>query len=211
MKITKYGHSCVLVEDEGAKVLVDPGNYSSIPDVVPSLDAILSTHAHSDHLDTDAIARILALQPGCAVYGNSEIVEKLREAGIVASEVRDGDRFEAGKLKIIVAGSTHAVLHPRRPVLKNTGYMIGDKIFHPGDSFTMPPKPPTLLCLPIIGSWMKAQEAIDYAYAVKPAACLPIHDAILKSTETPYKYMKEFLAEEGIEFVAPSQGETLTV
>jgi L-ascorbate metabolism protein UlaG (beta-lactamase superfamily) len=116
-----------------------------------------------------------------------------------------------GGLKVRVAGAAHAVLHPRRPVLKNTGYMIGGAIFHPGDSFTIPPETPRLLCLPIIGSWMKAQEAIDYAYAVKPAACLPIHDAILKSTETPYKYMKEFLAEEGIEFIAPADGVPLFV
>jgi hypothetical protein len=29
MKITKYGHACLLVEEGGARFLLDPGSYSS--------------------------------------------------------------------------------------------------------------------------------------------------------------------------------------
>ena len=29
MKITKFGHCCMLVEEKGLRILVDPGNFST--------------------------------------------------------------------------------------------------------------------------------------------------------------------------------------
>ncbi|MDO8655088.1 MAG: MBL fold metallo-hydrolase, partial [bacterium] len=51
MKITKYVHSCLLVEEQGKTALIDPGNYtfqSKALDLryIEKLDFVLITHEH---------------------------------------------------------------------------------------------------------------------------------------------------------------------
>ena len=44
MRLTHFGHSCVLVELNGTTVLLDPCNFSHGFEVITGLDAILITH-----------------------------------------------------------------------------------------------------------------------------------------------------------------------
>ena len=60
MKATFHGHACFLLEGEGKRVVIDPfltGNPAAViaPDALPTLDAILLSHGHGDHLG-DAVA-----------------------------------------------------------------------------------------------------------------------------------------------------------
>ena len=71
MKITYIGHATLLLEIAGARIITDPnfdphlGRFLprvSAPgialDALPSLDAILLTHAHADHLSFDSLDRL---------------------------------------------------------------------------------------------------------------------------------------------------------
>ena len=71
MKITYIGHATLLLEIGGVRVITDPnfdphlGRFLprvSAPgialDALPSLDAILLTHAHADHLSFDSLDRL---------------------------------------------------------------------------------------------------------------------------------------------------------
>jgi ribonuclease BN (tRNA processing enzyme) len=53
MRLTKYAHSCVLVEDDNARILIDPGNLTRGFDELTGLTGILVTHQHADHVDVD--------------------------------------------------------------------------------------------------------------------------------------------------------------
>ncbi len=63
MQITHFGHSCLLVEIDGTKVLFDPGNFSHGFEGISGLDAILITHQHPDHCDVAKLPDLVAGNP----------------------------------------------------------------------------------------------------------------------------------------------------
>ena len=73
------------------------------PFAVKNLDAFLSTHFHSDHIDPYATAAILKNCPNAKFIGPRACVEVWQSWGVPnnrLSEVRPGDRLEIGDIKI---------------------------------------------------------------------------------------------------------------
>ncbi len=178
MRLTKYEHACVLVEDEGARILIDPGAYSSGFESLTDLDAVLVTHQHPDHVDPDRLRPLLANNPDARVYADDATAEILREKGIEAAVAREGEHFNVG-VEVAVHGVNHAVIHPDLPIIPNVGYLISGRFFHPGDAFTVPDVPIDVLGLPTGAPWLKASEAVDYLRSVAPRIAVPIHEAVL--------------------------------
>lgn len=59
MRLTKYTHSCVRVDDDDRHLVIDPGSFSPDGELSTALDgvsAVLLTHEHPDHVDPEAIA-----------------------------------------------------------------------------------------------------------------------------------------------------------
>ena len=61
MQLTHLGHACLLIEVDGARILVDPGVFSHGFEELSDLDAIVITHQHTDHVDVE---RLPVLSPG---------------------------------------------------------------------------------------------------------------------------------------------------
>ena len=64
MQVTHFGHSCVLLDTGAARLLLDPGGFSSGFEDLTGLDAVLVTHQHPDHLDTERLPVLLAGRGG---------------------------------------------------------------------------------------------------------------------------------------------------
>jgi L-ascorbate metabolism protein UlaG (beta-lactamase superfamily) len=71
MQVVHLGQSCVLVDIGAARLLLDPGVYSTGFDELTGLDAILVTHQHPDHLDIDRVARLARRQPDGGAFSAS--------------------------------------------------------------------------------------------------------------------------------------------
>jgi L-ascorbate metabolism protein UlaG (beta-lactamase superfamily) len=191
MRLTKYAHSCVLVEDDGARVLIDPGNLTRGFDELTGLSGILITHQHPDHVDIDRVGPLLERNPDAAVYADEATAGILGERGINATTARQGDQFDVG-MEVAVHGVDHAVIYSEIPVIPNVGYLVGGRFFHPGDSFTVPEAPVEVLGLPTAAPWLKASEAIEYLRAVTPRVAIPIHEALLARPAVYYAHYQRF-------------------
>jgi L-ascorbate metabolism protein UlaG (beta-lactamase superfamily) len=179
MRLTKFGHSCLLVEEGGTRVLLDPGSFSEGFEELEGLTAVCVTHQHGDHLDAGRVRRLLDRNPGVRVVSDEGSAQALDEAGADVEVVHDGDELELGGLGLAVAGRDHAVIHPDVPVVPNVGYLVGGRLFHPGDAFTVPGQPVEVLAVPAGAPWLKLSEAVDYLRRVAPRVAVPVHEKVL--------------------------------
>lgn len=204
MKITKYGHACLLVEEGEARVLIDPGKWNPLPDA-ENVDVVLITHEHQDHVDVEQLKAIMATNPEACVVTHEGVGEAvLNPANIAYAPIEEGGRIDIKGVPIESFGHDHAPLYGDVSPCRNTGYLIGEKLFVPGDALhDVPGKTVEFLALPTGGPWMKLAEAVDYVKQVKPKVAFPIHDAVYieeyQRGLVP-SFMSNNLKDSGIEF-----------
>ncbi|MDB5178910.1 MAG: fold metallo-hydrolase [Patescibacteria group bacterium] len=211
MRITKYGHACLLIEEGKAKFLIDPGAFSKGFEGVTGLSAVMITHQHADHLVAENIKALLAANPEAKVLADEGSVMVLSEAGVMAHAMHEGDEQTIAGVKVAVFGKDHAEIHPDIPGIPDVGYMIAERFFYPGDSYMVPGRPVEVLAAPAGAPWLKVSEAVDYVRAVKPKVAIPVHDAVLAMPEMNYGLMKRLTADAGIEVRVVENGQTTEV
>jgi L-ascorbate metabolism protein UlaG (beta-lactamase superfamily) len=140
MKLSFHGHSCWDVDDGSHRVLIDPfltGN--SLADVGPddfsSLNAIVVTHGHGDHVgDAETIAK----KTGALIVSNFEIASFFETKGCKAHpmHIGGGRQFPFGHVKFTIAhhGSTGPGGEPLGNPMGVVLSMGGRKVYHAGDT-----------------------------------------------------------------------------
>ena len=211
MRITKFGHSCLLVEEADARILIDPGAWSTLPEDLQNINAILITHEHPDHMGVEWLKKILPNNPQAVIYTNKGVGEKLKEANINFKILEDGQSVSLAGVSVEAFGKDHAIIYSGLQHWDNTGFLLANKLFHPGDSLYIPPKPVEVLALPVCAPWGKMSEMIDYAKTIKPKLAFPIHDGMLKITGPFHKMPENFLPPAGIEWRIIESGNTLEI
>jgi len=210
MKITKFVHSCLLVEMPAPinrTALFDPGMMSPVPvDKLVYLDDIFITHSHSDHLDIELVKKLVAKFPKVRITTTAEVVEMLKKEGITAStEAPDGvNLFE----------SPHEVIRPFIPTEppEAIGVHFLDRLSHPGDSHSFH-ETRTILALPVTAPWGSVVAATHLALELKPKYVIPIHDWPWsdEARESSYNTLEKDFAEQGITFIKPVIGEAFVL
>jgi L-ascorbate metabolism protein UlaG (beta-lactamase superfamily) len=110
MRLAKFGHSCLLVEEGRARMLLDPGSFSKGFEELEGLTAVCFTHQHVDHLDRERLRVLLDRNPGVRVISDEGSAEALGEAGAEAEVVHDGDELEIAGVGVRVVGQPVEVL-----------------------------------------------------------------------------------------------------
>jgi L-ascorbate metabolism protein UlaG (beta-lactamase superfamily) len=152
MVLTFVGHGSLIIQCGPMVVHIDPvsefGDYARLP----KADLILITHAHSDHLDPQAIARIT--QPATRIIAAPVCREKLPDVNFLAN----GEKTQIGDLEI-EAVPAYNILHKRpnnqpfHPRGEGNGYILqygGLRLYIAGDTENTPE--------------MKALRNIDVAF-----------------------------------------------
>lgn len=181
MQLTHFGHATVLVETATARVLIDPGNFSTDWHGLTDLDAIVVTHLHPDHVDPEHVPALLEANPQARVLVEPGVPSTLptqrAETFTSESDIRIGD------LRLNGVGRWHAIIHRDIPRIGNVGVLVSGEgeptLFHPGDSLESVPAGVDVVAVPAYGPWAAMKETIDFTRAVAAPQGFLIHDGLL--------------------------------
>src|SRR5262245_34768606 len=199
--LTYVGHSTVLVEQNGVRLLTDPLLRAGIahvrrrvamPDLgdLRDLDAVLISHAHADHLDVPSL-RLLEHPGTCVVpRGAASIVRKAGMRQVVEIDV--GERWESVEA---VAADHDGRRHPLGKQIPALGYLLGGptRIYFAGDTDLFDEMSELegrvdVALLPIWG-WgprlpaghLNPESAARATALIKPAIAVPVHWGTMRS------------------------------
>ncbi|PZS28498.1 MAG: MBL fold metallo-hydrolase [Pseudonocardiales bacterium] len=178
MLLTKYTQSCVRLEGEDGVLVVDPGQWSE-PEALAGAAAVLVTHEHVDHIDVGRVTAALAADPALTVYTNAAVAAQVGQPADRVVTVAPGEAFEAAGFSVQAVGGLHAEIYEGLPGCPNIGFVIDERLYHPGDALFVPDGDIETLLVPICAPWLKVAEALDFVRAVAPARAYPMHDAML--------------------------------
>lgn len=210
MKITKFVHSCLLVEmpePVNRTVLFDPGMMSAGSldiDKLVYLDDIVITHVHGDHCDPKLIKRLVEKFPDVRITGTSEVAEKLaKEAITVSTEVPEGMEF---------FDSPHESVAPLYPLPEQIGVHYLDKLSDPGDGHSFN-ETKAVLAMPMTAPWGSIIKAVNIVLELKPKHVIPIHDWHWRdeARQGTYADIEKIFAEKGITFHNLKDGEPVVI
>jgi len=111
MRLTRWSHSCVALETEGHKLVLDPGGWSE-PRALDGAHAVLVTHEHGDHVDIDRV-RASGL-PVWAPRGSD--LDDLAYTPIDPGQLLRIEGFE-----VTAVGGRHAAVVPGQEVCATSG------------------------------------------------------------------------------------------
>ena len=215
MRVRKYGHSCLVVEERGESLLFDPGRREFLddratPDAFAGVSLIVVTHWHPDHADPELIGRIVR-RSGARVLAPPEGERELRAAAVEPELPVDG-KLAVGAFELELSGATHApILGSAVP--RNIACLVNGRLLNTGDSFD-----PALeryrgveaLALPITAPWLKELDAAAFAELLAPQRVLPVHDGYVKDwfRTRRYETYRQYLANKSIGFEGGIGAET---
>ncbi|HLJ66525.1 MAG TPA: MBL fold metallo-hydrolase [Chloroflexota bacterium] len=197
--VTFLGHSTLVVEMDGMRVLTDPLLRDRLahlhrhvpaprPELARAADVTLISHLHLDHLDVPSLRRLgndrrLIVPAGAGPF--------LRRRGFSrVEEVRPGERTTAGSLRITATPAEHSGFRPPLgPVGAALGFVIAGqrRVYFAGDTDLFPAMADLagtidVALLPVWG-WgrvlgpghLDPRRAAQALTLLRPSLAIPIH------------------------------------
>lgn len=229
MKLTWLGHSTVLVELDGARILTDPllrtragplvRTAALVGEDLSALDAILLSHLHRDHVDLPSLRLLPRTARIVVPAGAAKLVRTRGFAEVV--EVVAGDSLQVGDVAIV---ATHADHDPGRGALKRgplpVGFLLHGSatVYFAGDTDVFPEmaalRPIDVALLPVSG-WgprvpaghLDPARAAEALTLLQPRVCVPIHWGTLRPVYRRRPYPSDAAAPGELERLAPAETE----
>lgn len=210
MKLTKFAHSCVLVEDQGMTVLFDPGTFSWNSGSVdmgslPEVHKIIVSHRHPDHCAEPFVRALVQQFPDAVWFAPDDA-----EADLMAWGVSQVMRQSSGNVQ--VAQVNHAPVEPFGVQVQNLVTNLSGRVTHPGDTHDFVEAGDVLL-LPVQAPWGTTIRAIELVQNLKPKYVLPIHDWMWNEEwrQNCYDRFEQIFAGTDTKFLRPVDGQAIEV
>jgi len=191
------GYSGVAIRTPTKTLVIDPADVDS--EVFRTVDAILITHEHYDHLDEDVVQK-LHKRTHCLVAADSTSAKRLKDfvTGDKLFEMPVGKEIKLGDVSVRAEGYKHPAATP-------VSYLIttedGVKVYHTGDSLPHPDMkqvgerspPDVVFCtvgMPAPGA--SPQSGLEIVRMVKPKVAVPYHASYVERKRFSELVAKEF-------------------
>ena len=197
--ITWLGHATVLIELDGVRVLTDPVLRDRVgplvriapgvdPGVLGSLDCVLISHMHADHVDLPTLRALRLSGPVVAPHGSRTWLVTRGMTEVI--ELRPGNETSIGDVRIIATPARHdGRRRPFGPAADSIGYLIrGSRaVYFAGDTdlFGSMAELRGLVDVALLPVWgwgsrlgpghLDPQSAAAAASVIAPAVAIPIH------------------------------------
>lgn len=211
MKITKFEHAFLAVEQSSDQLLIDPGIYSPSLPKLENVVGVVLTHLHDDHSYLPHLVALKQQFPKIRFFGPADLAAKL--AKIELEVVTEGSHVEVGAFSLDFFGDQHQEIHRSIPLVQNVGVLVNSKLYYPGDSYTRCEYPFEVLACPSAAPWMKISDLIDYLEAVRPKHAFPTHNAILNDNGHALQNnrIKEIVTKHGGQFSFLTEGQSIVI
>jgi L-ascorbate metabolism protein UlaG (beta-lactamase superfamily) len=196
-RLTWLGHSTVVVDLGGTRVVTDPVLRARVwhlrrdaevsSDSLGRLDAILVSHVHFDHLDLRSLRRLDRKLPVIVPRGGGALVRRRGFGDVV--EVDVGEEVEIGAMRIRATQAEHASGRgPFSAKSPSLGYVLDGSasVYFAGDTDLFPAMselaPLDVALLPVAG-WgprlgpghLDPARAGEALHLLRPKVAVPIH------------------------------------
>ncbi|MCK5589068.1 MAG: MBL fold metallo-hydrolase [Candidatus Pacebacteria bacterium] len=219
MKITKFAQSCILIETNNKKILIDPGclqfKESLLQNQWANIDILLITHKHGDHYLYEAVQEIVK-NPKTKFYTSQEVANSHPE--LSPKIIKEGDILHLNDITIEIVKAVHGYmpfLTENNAIKENIGYIINDgnkKAYHTSDTISFKNNYKCdIIFVPISnhGLVMGTYEASLFAKETEAKLIIPIHFDNPKYP-TNLNNAKEEFEKEKLNFKILKIGESIT-
>lgn len=186
MKVTRFPQSCIAIEKDNHKIVIDPGIHFLETHKVEELngvEAVLYTHQHPDHYEPKITEALL--RQGVKVFANGSTAQLIGTEKVTV--VHDGDSFAAAHFEIVARELPHCLLPNGSEGPQNTGYVIDGVFFHPGDGKDIENLMVESMALPITGPDISMLDAFNFAQKLGVKVAIPIHYRLMGADAAVYK------------------------
>lgn len=174
MRVTKFVHSCLLIETPDNNVLVDPGLFSwqaGCFDIsnTNKLDVVVITHEHADHFSQEFVLALAEKFPDLLFVSTATVISKLNDMGINNTTTESVPGIE------IFSTKRHADMSPLAGSPENIAVHVAGRITVGGDRHDLE-ESKEVLALPITAPWGSVRSGAEMVLRLNPKIVIPIHD-----------------------------------
>lgn len=194
------------MELDGTRILIDPGERpfgeKRSVESLGKIDAIFFTHEHADHFDKVVAEKYSSEIP---VYVNESTANQMQGSPKI---IKQGEIASVGNFNIQARELPHCLMPDGSEGPQNTGYLVNDMFFHPGDGIELDGLSVDNLALPITGPDVSPKDAMSFARQVSAKKAIAMHyDTFGANPEIYAMLTKRY--NQPFEFIAPGTGESI--